>query len=90
MDQVSGEKTAADLAEENMRERHEESGKTPAGSAGWTEPRARTLTEEDWLNAIAKDPKLMKIHRDVDLSQTALQLAQEPSPQTTESRFNFR
>ncbi len=81
---------AIDLAEEDMRQRKEDSLKTPAGSAGWTEPRARVLDEENWLKALAKDSRLMRIQREYDQAQAALQQAQEPYLETTDSRFFIR
>jgi ribosomal protein L11 methylase PrmA len=81
---------ALDLAQQDMEQRGLDTLKTPAGSAGWTEPKAKQLDEQAWMEALAKDPRLMKIQRDFDLAKAALEQAQEPFMELPEARFFIR
>lgn len=81
---------ALDLAQQDMQQRGLDALKTPAGSAGWTEPRVKQLNEQAWIEALAKDPRLMKIQRDFDLARAALEQAQEPFTELPEARFFIR
>jgi len=86
----STKNTALNLAEQDMQERELSHLRSPAGSAGWTEPRARQLNERAWLEAMARDPRLMTIQRDHDAAQAALEQVQEPYMEPPEPRFFIR
>lgn len=86
----STKETGLNLAEQDMQERELSHLRTPAGSAGWTEPRARQLNEQVWLEAMARDTRLMRIQRDYDAAQAALEQVQEPYMDTPEPRFFIR
>lgn len=81
---------ALNLAEDDMRQRGVEHLRTPAGSAGWTQPQSRQLDEEAWMAALAANPELMRIQRTYDLAEAALQQAQEPYLGLPEARFFIR
>jgi hypothetical protein len=83
----STKETGLNLAEQDMQERELSHLRTPAGSAGWTEPRARQLNEQVWLEAMARDTRLMRIQRDYDAARAALEQVQEPYMDTPEPRF---
>jgi len=86
----STKETGLNLAEQDMQERELSHLRTPAGSAGWTEPRARQLNEQVWLEAMARDTRLMRIQRDYDAARAALEQVQEPYMDTPEPRFFIR
>ena len=86
----STKETGLNLAEQDMQERELSHLRTPAGSAGWTEPRARQLNEHVWLEAMARDTRLMRIQRDYDAARAALEQVQEPYMDTPEPRFFIR
>ena len=81
---------ALQLAERDMRQRGIESLRTPAGSAGWTEPRVRQLDEEAWEKAMRRDPFLTELWGEYQRAQAALAEAQEPFLELPESRFYIR
>ncbi|MDQ4076779.1 MAG: hypothetical protein M3220_11115 [Chloroflexota bacterium] len=82
--------SALELAQQDMEARGLEHLKTPAGSAGWTEPRARQLNEQAWMAALAQEPRFMRLQREFDAAEAALRQAQEPYQALTESRFFIR
>jgi len=86
----STKETGLNLAEQDMQERELSHLRTPAGSAGWTDPRARQLNEQVWLEAMARDTRLMRIQRDYDAARAALEQVQEPYMDTPEPRFFIR
>lgn len=81
---------ALNLAEQDMQERQLSHLRTPSGSAGWTEPRARQLNEQAWLEAMTQEPRLMKLQREHDVARAALEQVQEPYMETPEPRFFIR
>jgi ribosomal protein L11 methylase PrmA len=82
--------TALDLAQRDMQQRGLDALRTPAGSAGWTEPKAKQLNEQAWTEALAKDPHLIKFQRDFDVAKATLEQAQEPFMELPEARFFIR
>lgn len=82
--------SALTLAQQDIEQSGLEALRTPMGSAGWTEPKARQLDEQAWLEALAVNPGLMKVQRDFDMAQAALRQAQEPFMELPESRFFIR
>ena len=78
------------LAEQDMQQRELEHLRTPAGSAGWTEPKIRILDEAAWLNAVSRDPELRAIQREYDQAEARLGQAQDPYLQLPEERFFIR
>jgi hypothetical protein len=81
---------ALNLAEHDMRQRGIEHLRTPAGSAGWTEPRSALLDQDAWMAALATNRELMRIQRTYDLAEAALRQAQEPYLELPEARFFIR
>jgi hypothetical protein len=81
---------ALDLAEQDMRQRDLESLKTPVGSAGWTEPRAKQLDEQAWVKALERDPYLGQVDERYTRAQAARAEAQEPFMELPKPRFFVR
>jgi hypothetical protein len=63
------------LAEEDLRERGEDSLSTPIGSAAWTEPDESPVDENAWQEALARDASLQRLVRDFEDAQGALEQA---------------
>lgn len=78
------------LAEQDLAAKGQAALRTPAGSAGWTEPEIKQLDETAWLHALAQNPALMERQRVFDLAQAALQQAQMPYLKLPPSRFFIR
>jgi hypothetical protein len=81
---------ALDLAADDMAQRGLDKLDTPTGSAGWTEPQARQLDEDAWTQAMAHDPRLLRIQSEFEGARIMLERAQEPFKQLPESRFYIR
>jgi hypothetical protein len=81
---------ALNLAEHDMRQRGIEHLRTPAGSAGWTEPKSAVLDQDAWMAALAANRELMRIQRTYDLAEAALRQAQEAYLEMPEARFFIR
>jgi hypothetical protein len=91
IDRLQDVKTdALDLAEQDMRQRDLRSLKTRAGSAGWTEPKAKQLDEGAWEKALKHDPYLRQVQERYARAQAALEEAREPFMQLPEPRFFIR
>lgn len=81
---------ALELAQQDMEARGRASLKTMAGSAGWTEPRARQLNDAAWQEALGRDARLMQMQRDYERARAALEQAQEAYMDLPEARFFIR
>ncbi len=78
------------LAEQDMQANGQESLKTAAGSAGWTENKARVLNEPAWREAMLRDENLLQLQRTYDMTAAALEQAQEPYTELPPPRFFIR
>lgn len=78
------------LAEQDLTAKGLPALRTPAGSAGWTEPEVKQLDEAAWRNALAHNPALMERQRAFDLAQAGLQQAQAPYFKLPPPRFFIR
>lgn len=78
------------LAEQDMEQRGLDTLRTPSGSAGWTEPKARQLNEEAWANAMISNPHLREIQQRCEAARETLEQAQEPFMELPEPRFYVR
>lgn len=83
-------RNATNLASQDMLLHGKRSLKTAAGSAGWTEPKARQLNESAWVEAMARDPELLRLQREYDQAQARLQLAQQSYMELPEPSFFIR
>lgn len=79
--------SALALAEQDMKARGLENVRTPEGTAGWTEPKVKQLDERAWHQALARDNDLMRVQREYDQAQAALDEARRPYLTLPESRF---
>lgn len=81
---------ALTLAEQELTAKGQAALRTPAGSAGWTEPEVKQLDEAAWLRALAQNPALLERQRAFDQAQAALNAAQAPYLTLPPSRFFIR
>lgn len=81
---------ALDQAEHDLKVSRRDSIKTSAGSAGWTQPKARFLNDSAWREAVSRDPRLSEIQRNYEVAQAVLQNAQEPFMELPEPVFFIR
>lgn len=81
---------ALTLAEQDLTAKGQATLRTPAGSAGWTEPEVKQLDEAAWRSALAQNPALLERQRAYDQAQAALQQAQAPYLKLPPSRFFIR
>ncbi len=81
---------AINLAEQDLHLQGKQSLKTSAGSAGWTEPKARQLDEAAWSEALARDSELLRLQREYDQAQARLEQAQEKYMRLPEPNFFIR
>ena len=70
--------SARDLAQQDMQARGLESLQTPVGQAHWQQPEEPVLDQTAWAEAVAEDPALRNMQRDVELAYEELREAQAP------------
>ncbi|MFN2289875.1 MAG: hypothetical protein ACK2UC_01670 [Anaerolineae bacterium] len=81
--------SARALAEEDLQERGLESLETPVGHAHWQQPEEPVLDQAAWAEAVAEDPSLRSMQRDVELAYEELRQAQAPFMQPAEPIFEI-
>ena len=75
------------LAEEDLKDRREDSVSTPVGSAVWAEPDEAPVDEEAWQEALARDASLQRLVRDFEEAQAALEKARAGYRRAPEQRL---
>jgi uncharacterized LabA/DUF88 family protein len=81
--------SARALAEEDLQARELESLETPVGHAHWRQPEEPVLDQVAWAEAVAEDPELRNMQRDVELAHEELREAQTPFMRPAEPVFEI-